>query len=126
MAQPLPAESAEEQAASAQNRAFSVRTLGQGVPFAAPGRPAEPQRRPLNNPAQPPQNPPPPAPAPAAADGSWGRPRQRRRPRRLPHRSSPPRRRRRSSQLPRPARPYRRRPPRRTPTAIPRRAGRTR
>ncbi|MFI2669458.1 PAS domain-containing protein [Streptomyces albidoflavus] len=63
VAQPLPAESAEQQAASAQNRAFSVRTLGQGVPFAAPGRPAEPQRRPLNNPAQPPQNPPPPAPA---------------------------------------------------------------
>ncbi|MFD6375959.1 PAS domain-containing protein [Streptomyces albidoflavus] len=63
VAQPLPAESAEQQAASAQSRAFSVRTLGQGVPFAAPGRPAEPQRRPLNNPAQPPQNPPPPAPA---------------------------------------------------------------
>ncbi|MEU7373866.1 PAS domain-containing protein [Streptomyces albidoflavus] len=63
VAQPLPAESAEQQAASAQNRAFSVRTLGQGVPFAAPGRPAEPQRRPLNNPGQPPQNPPPPAPA---------------------------------------------------------------
>ncbi|MEU7307249.1 PAS domain-containing protein [Streptomyces albidoflavus] len=61
VAQPLPAESAEQQAASAQSRAFSVRTLGQGVPFAAPGRPAEPQRRPLNNPAQPPQNPPPPA-----------------------------------------------------------------
>ncbi|MEU0638761.1 PAS domain-containing protein [Streptomyces albidoflavus] len=67
VAQPLPAESAEQQAASAQSRAFSVRTLGQGVPFAAPGRPAEPQRRPLNNPAQPPQNPPPPAPAPATA-----------------------------------------------------------
>ncbi|WP_436737711.1 PAS domain-containing protein [Streptomyces sp. BBFR102] len=65
VAQPLPAESPEQQAVSAQNRAFSVRTLGQGVPFAAPGRPAEPQRRPLNNPAQPPQNPPPPA-APAS------------------------------------------------------------
>ncbi|MFD5183302.1 PAS domain-containing protein [Streptomyces sp. NPDC058372] len=65
VAQPLPAETAEQQAATAQNRAFSVRTLGQGVPFAAPGRPAEPQRRPLNNPAKPPQNPPPPA-TPAA------------------------------------------------------------
>ncbi|MFH9093185.1 PAS domain-containing protein [Streptomyces albidoflavus] len=74
VAQPLPAESAEEQAASAQNRAFSVRTLGQGVPFAAPGRPAEPQRRPLNNPAQPPQNPPPPAPAPAGRRRKLGTP----------------------------------------------------
>ncbi|MGW8559075.1 PAS domain-containing protein [Streptomyces albidoflavus] len=74
VAQPLPAESAEQQAASAQNRAFSVRTLGQGVPFAAPGRPAEPQRRPLNNPAQPPQNPPPPAPATAGRRRKLGTP----------------------------------------------------
>ncbi|OWA11382.1 histidine kinase [Streptomyces sp. CS227] len=74
VAQPLPAESAEDQAASAQNRAFSVRTLGQGVPFAAPGRPAEPQRRPLNNPAQPPQNPPPPAPATAGRRRKLGTP----------------------------------------------------
>ncbi|MFE0498377.1 PAS domain-containing protein [Streptomyces albidoflavus] len=74
VAQPLPAESAEQQAASAQSRAFSVRTLGQGVPFAAPGRPAEPQRRPLNNPAQPPQNPPPPAPATAGRRRKLGTP----------------------------------------------------
>ncbi|MGC5622456.1 PAS domain-containing protein [Streptomyces albidoflavus] len=74
LAQPLPAESAEQQAASAQSRAFSVRTLGQGVPFAAPGRPAEPQRRPLNNPAQPPQNPPPPAPATAGRRRKLGTP----------------------------------------------------
>ncbi|MFD3367033.1 PAS domain-containing protein [Streptomyces albidoflavus] len=74
VAQPLPAESAEQQAASAQSRAFSVRTLGQGVPFAAPGRPAEPQRRPLNNPAQPPQNPPPPAPATAGRRRKLGKP----------------------------------------------------
>ncbi|MFJ1689774.1 PAS domain-containing protein [Streptomyces albidoflavus] len=74
VAQPLPAESAEQQAASAQSRAFSVRTLGQGVPFAAPGRPAEPQRRPLNNPAQPPQNPPSPAPATAGRRRKLGTP----------------------------------------------------
>ncbi|MFG1984611.1 PAS domain-containing protein [Streptomyces albidoflavus] len=74
VAQPLPAESAQQQAASAQSRAFSVRTLGQGVPFAAPGRPAEPQRRPLNNPAQPPQNPPPPAPATAGRRRKLGTP----------------------------------------------------
>ncbi|MGF2210514.1 PAS domain-containing protein [Streptomyces albidoflavus] len=74
VAQPLPAESAEQQAASAQSRAFSVRTLGQGVPFAAPGRPSEPQRRPLNNPAQPPQNPPPPAPATAGRRRKLGTP----------------------------------------------------
>ncbi|MFJ2071962.1 PAS domain-containing protein [Streptomyces albidoflavus] len=74
LAQPLPAESAEQQAASAQSRAFSVRTLGQGVPFAAPGRPAELQRRPLNNPAQPPQNPPPPAPATAGRRRKLGTP----------------------------------------------------
>ncbi|MEU6436317.1 PAS domain-containing protein [Streptomyces albidoflavus] len=74
VAQPLPAESAEQQAASAHSRAFSVRTLGQGVPFAAPGRPAEPQRRPLNNPAQPPQNPPPPAPATAGRRRKLGTP----------------------------------------------------
>ncbi|WP_308354495.1 PAS domain-containing protein [Streptomyces sp. NK08203] len=74
LAQPLPAESAEQQAASAQSRAFSVRTLGQGVPFAAPGRPSEPQRRPLNNPAQPPQNPPPPAPATAGRRRKLGTP----------------------------------------------------